>query len=120
MIMCASRQKKDDQMTLDIEDFNRAVSTLEEAEVKMQLVFRGVGKSDLSSMLSKSIIFFKTSEIDEVPYWQYAQHFQGDLDKFTMDRILSTLSSMNMIEILHRPQADTIIKIRDRSIGGDL
>ena len=114
MIMCVSRQKKEDQMTLDVEDFERAVSTLEEAEVKMQLVFRGVGKSDLSSLMSKSTMFFVDSIVDEIPYQQYAQHFQSDMDKNVMERILKTLEAVGLIKIIHRAQSEPILKIVDR------
>lgn len=111
MIMSAARGLRD--MTLTKDDFDLALQAIEEAEVKMQLTFRGVGRSDISDLLQRSIVFFETSFTSEVPIWQFAQHFQSDMDKFTMDRVLRTLEAMKHVRVIHKPQADDVIKVLD-------
>jgi len=111
MIMSVSRGSDEQRMVLTSADLKRAISVLEEAELKMQGVFSGVGKSDTADLLHRVMIFLKMSKTEEVPIWQLAQHFRGDMDKLSMDRVLSTLEAMKVAMVVHRPQADDVIKI---------
>ena len=113
MVMSVSRGGNENQMTLTTADLERAVEVLEEAELKMQGVFKGVGRSDTADILHRVIMFLKMSKTSEVPIWQLAQHFQGDMDKLAMDRILGTIEAMKFAKVIHKPQADDVIKILD-------
>lgn len=113
MIMCASRYKEQNQMVITRDDFERALVTLEEAEKRMLLVFRGVGKSDYAEAIQSALTFFKTSVTKEIPIWQFARQYQNDLDKFAMDRVLQTLEVMNVIKVIHRPGIPDCIKVLD-------
>lgn len=113
MIMSVSRGSGKNQMVLTTSHLERAVAVLEEVELKMQGVFKGVGKSDTADILHRVITFLKVSVVKEIPIWQLAKHFQGDMDKLMMDRVLATLDSMKMAKVIHKPQADDVIKILD-------
>jgi len=113
MVMSASDGDRD-QMVLVESDLKRAVETIEKAELKMQNVFGGVGKSDTSELLHRVLMFVKTSATSEIPVYQLARHFRGDMDKFTMDRVLHTMEAMNVAVLVSKPQADDYIKILDR------
>jgi hypothetical protein len=82
---------------------------LAEVEVRMPTVFKGIGKSDISSLISEAIVFFVNSATPDIPLWQFARRFEGDADKFTLDRMLKTLESMNYITITTHPHSDTIL-----------
>lgn len=109
MIINASHGKH--LMTLDKPDLDEARKMIKEVEVRMPLVFRGVGKSDMSSLIQRAIAFIETSVVDEIPLFQFARYFQNDMDKVTLDRVIGTLETMKLIRIIRRPQADTLIKI---------
>jgi len=111
MIMSVSERGDKHQMTLTKANLERAIALLVEAELKMQGVFKGVGKSDTAEILHRVITYLKMSKVKEVPVWQLAKHFQGDMDKLIMDRVMATVESMKVAKVIHRPQADDIIKI---------
>jgi len=109
MVCNASRT---DEMIMTVEDIERAANLLAEVEIKMGTVFRGMGRSDISALINDAIIFITNSAISDIPLWQFAKHFEGDMDKFLMERVLFTLESMNLIQLLKRPGADTLIHIK--------
>lgn len=108
MVCCASRT---DNMIMDLQDIDRASILLAEVEVKMGLTFKGMGRSDISALINDAVIYISNSAIPDIPFWQFAKSFEGDMDKWTMDRVLTTLESMNLVKVLRRPGADTIIHI---------
>jgi hypothetical protein len=110
LAMICSASSGEHDMILTEDDLERAIGFLEEAEVKMDKVFKGVGKSDISSMINKSVNYLMTSKTDEIPYFQYARYFNEDMDKFTMDRVLDTLEASKMIKVINKPGGDAIIK----------
>lgn len=112
MIMSAS---KGDSMYLEKDDLDRAVGVIEKAELKMQNVFGGVGRSDISELLHRVLMFIKTSTTTEIPLFQLARHFQSDMDKLAMDRVLNTLEVMNVAKVVSRPQANDYIKVLDKN-----
>ena len=77
----------------------------------MELVFKGVGKSDIAGLLHKSTMFLINSASSEVPFYQFARYFSSDMDKIMMDRVLFTLESTKAIKMVRRPGADDIIKV---------
>jgi len=106
MICNASRT---DDMIMTSEDFERAAYILAEVEVKMGMVFKGIGRSEISSLINDAIIFITGSAIPDIPFWQFAKHFEGDMDKMIMDRVLTTLESTKLISITKVPGVGTII-----------
>jgi len=111
MVCSASRS---DSLTLTAEDLQRSADLLDEVEVKMGTVFRGIGRSDISALINDAIIFIENSATSHIPIWQFARHFEGHMDKFSMDRVLTTLEASNYIKQLRYPQADNQIVILDR------
>jgi hypothetical protein len=111
MICNASRCSN---MMMTEEDLNRAAKLLAEVEIKMSMVFKGMGKSDVSSLISDAITFIENSVTTDIPLWQFARHFEGNMDKLVMDRVLYTLEASNYIKMVKRPGADTLIVKLDR------
>jgi len=108
-MVCSASHSSSLVITKD--DFERAAELLAEVEVKMGTVFRGIGKSDVSSLVNDAIIFFQNSATPDVPMWQFARRFEGDADKFTIDRVLTTLEAMKYIQVVRRPGTDSIIHV---------
>jgi hypothetical protein len=98
-------------MTLD--DIERAANLLAEVEVKMGTVFKGMGRSEMSSLLNDAITYVTNSTIKDIPMWMFAKYFEGDMDKAAMDRVLITMEAMKLVEVWKRPGVDTIIHVRE-------
>lgn len=113
MICSASHS---DHLVISKDDLDRAATMLSEVEVKMGTVFRGMGRSDVSSLISDAIVFMQNSATPDIPVYQFARQFEGDVDKMTMDRVLTTLESMNYIKIVRRPGTESIIHILGQKI----
>lgn len=109
MIMSAAHGQHN--LVLSKDDLENAIKALTEAEVKMGTVFSGVGKSDVAGLIQKSTTFFLNSKTDEVPVWQFAQFFSGDMDKMMMDRVLATLEVSKIVKVINKPGTDNIIRI---------
>ncbi|MEE8598124.1 MAG: hypothetical protein V3S69_01140 [Dehalococcoidales bacterium] len=109
MVCSASRN---DELIVTADDLQRSIGLLCEVEVKMGKVFKGMGRSDVSGLIHDAITYLTNSSTPDVPVWQFAKHFEGDMDKLTMDRILDTLEAMDMVNIIKRPSADTIIHVK--------
>jgi hypothetical protein len=77
----------------------------------MSLVFRGVGQSDISSLVNQTITYLVASSVDEIPFHQFARRFSNDMDKLTMDRVMDTLMASKIIEVLNKPGMESTIKI---------
>jgi len=106
-MVCSASRSNDLIITKD--DLDRASQLLSEVEVKMGLTFRGVGKSDVAEQISDAIVFIESSLSPDIPLWQFSRHFEGNMDKLTMDRVLTTLEASHHIKIIRRPGQDTII-----------
>jgi len=111
MVCSASR---DNELVVLKDDLERADVLLKEVEVKMGTVFRGMGKSNIAALINDTIIFMENSFIREIPMWQFARRFEGQMDKFTMDRVLDTLAASRYIEVIKIPGQGETIKILDR------
>lgn len=112
MICAASRSSS---MVISIQDIERAAKFLAEVEVKMGTIFRGMGKSDISQLISDAIVFIENSYTSEIPLNQFARHFEGDMDKLSMDRVLMTLEVSGYIKQITKPGVGTSIHILGRS-----
>lgn len=109
MICCASRT---DEMVMTVEDIQRAAYLLAEVEVKMGTVFKGMGRSDISSLINDAMIYIVNSHTNEMLLSQFAKHFEGDMDKVVMDRVLQTMESMGVVELVKKPGIGTVILIK--------
>jgi len=109
MIMSAAHGQHD--LCVSRDDLEEAIKILEEVEVKMDQTFKGVGQSDISSLINRSIAFFVNSRNDQIPFFQYARYFSNDMDKLTMDRVLDTLEASKIIKVVHKPGGDNYIKV---------
>ena len=115
-MVCAASRSND--LSITRYDIERAASLLAEVEVKMGTVFRGIGKSDISGVIADAIKFLETAHTPDVPLWQFARRFEGDADKFTLDKVLTTLEAMKYIQLIKRPGAETIIHVLGSSEKG--
>jgi len=105
----------DSSLALRKDDIERAAELLAEVEVRMGLVFRGMGKSDISSLISDAIVFIENSTTDQIMLFEFARKFEGNMDKFTMDRVISTLEALNYIRVVRKPGMENYIDILDRA-----
>jgi hypothetical protein len=108
MVCAASRSN---ELVITSDDFDRASTILNEVEIKMGTVFRGIGKSDISSIINDAIMFFQSSLTPDVSMSQFARRFEGDVDKITIDRVLTTLEVAKHVVLIRRPGAETMIHI---------
>jgi len=110
-MVCSASRSNDLALTED--DLIRAADMMNEVENKMSTVFRGIGRSDIASLINDAIIFIENSLTDEVPMHEFARHFEGHMDKFTIDRVLQTLEVANHVVIIRSPGMSAKIKILD-------
>ena len=115
MIISASYGRNDLVLTKD--DLDEASTILNEVEQKMGLTFRGVGKSDIADLIFRANMFFKSARTGEVPYREFAKHFESDADKMILDRLTDTLEAIGTAKVIKRPGAETIIKILGEENG---
>jgi len=113
MICCASHS---DDMIMTTEDIERAIALLTEVEVKMGTVFKGMGRSEMSGLLNDAIVYITNSHLKEIPFWQFAKYFEGDMDKVEMERVLTTLEAMRAIKIIKKPGAEVSILVLDETV----
>jgi hypothetical protein len=113
LAMVASAAHGRNDLILTRDDLQTAIEWVIEAEAKMERVFKGVGKSDISQLINQAITFITSSESKEVPIWQFARHFSDDMDKFSMDRVLTTLRTMKLIDIGRKEDGTAVISILD-------
>ena len=108
MVCCASHS---DDMVITSEDVERAILLLAEVEMKMGKVFKGMGRSGTSDLLNDAITFIANSAVADVPLFQFARYFEGDMDKFEMDRVITTMQAMDLIEVIKRPGVGSTLHI---------
>jgi energy-coupling factor transporter ATP-binding protein EcfA2 len=100
MVCCASHS---DEMIITSEDIDRAIELLAEVEIKMGKVFKGMGRSGTADLLNDAITFVANSAVADIPLFQFARYFEGDMDKIEMDRVITTLEAMNLIKVIKSP-----------------
>ena len=109
MIHAVSRRMSELVLTQDA--LLEAIDTLNEVEKKMNLVFKGVGKSDISDIVHRATTFLTTSPIKTVTISQFMRHFENDLDKFMLDRIVSTLEVSRIVRVIHKPGCEDMLQV---------
>jgi len=112
MVCSASRS---DSLVISREDLERSAELLTEVENKMGLTFRGMGKSDIAALINDSIIYLQNLPVNTISVWEFMRYFEGNMDKFTMDRVLITLETSKIIQRVKRPGTDEVIVILDGS-----
>lgn len=95
MIMSAARS---DKMIVDGCDFRKALELLEATEVKMKQTLTGYGKSNISELIQRAIVYLGTE--GKVYKHVMMEHFIDDADRFTMDRVLETLTTMRYAKVV--------------------
>lgn len=110
MVCCASRT---DSMVMEVEDIARASELLAEVEVKMGMTFKGMGKSDIASLINDAVAYIARSTVNEFPLAEFARYFEGDMDKMIMERVLSTVEAMGLVTIIRKPGLGTRIVINE-------
>ena len=98
-----------DSMVITRSDIERAATLLAEVELKMGTIFRGIGKSDISAIISDAISYIQNSATPDIPLFQFARRFEGDVDKLALDRVLVTLEAMKYIKVIRSPGSETVI-----------
>ena len=91
MICCASRGE---DMILDLQDFDRALTILQETEVMMPQTFGGVGKSDIADLVHKISMILTYRE--SISYKEIMTKLYQDMDTNTLDKVVSTLFTMGI------------------------
>jgi hypothetical protein len=102
------------QMQMDESNLSEAIATLTEVENKMGLVFKGVGKSDIADIVHRATAFLTTSKSNTIPISMFMRHFENDMDKFMLDRVISTLEVSRLIKILHKPGCEDNILVLEK------
>jgi len=94
LILSASESS---QMIVTPTHLSRAQRILEATERKMPNVFRGIGKSPLSDILSKAMGFLMIKK--HVPMSELMERFHADADIQVMEKVVRTLEQMKYIRI---------------------
>uniref|UniRef100_A0A6H1ZC01 Putative primase n=1 Tax=viral metagenome TaxID=1070528 RepID=A0A6H1ZC01_9ZZZZ len=115
MIVNTSHGQHD--LILSEDDLIDAANILAEAEKKMALTFKGVGRSDIADLMFRANMFLMASKTDELSYREFARYFESDADKPTLDRLLDTLEAVGTAVVIKRPGADSIVKILRREVN---
>lgn len=100
MILSASRSG---EMLIDLQDFARALSTLEATERHMGMVFQGYGMGRFSS-IKKDVLQYIRQEAKKDPLKHVQPHkvaraFSDDLDASDLAEVLGSLAQEKYIEI---------------------
>ena len=94
MILNASRS---DQKIITSEDFYAALDILALAEQKMSFAFSGVGKGANSDTMSQVMAELATN--GNVTFGDLLRKFYYDVDKFTLGKIIETLTAMGAVKV---------------------
>lgn len=108
-MVCAAAKRND--LIIYEDDIARASTLLLEVENKMGTIFRGIGKSDISSLFNDAILFFESSTNKDIPLWVFYRRFEGDADKIMLERLLTTLEIAKYVQVIRRPGVDSIIHV---------
>jgi hypothetical protein len=111
-MICSASES--DNLILTSDHLNRAIDLLAEVEVNMPKVFRGIGRSDISSLVQDTIVFLTNSFTKDVPIRDIARHFESDMDKLTLDRVLLTLETIGYVTVVRQPGMGSVVHVHDK------
>jgi hypothetical protein len=104
MISCAARDKPLGQnLTIDSRDLAWAIATIEEVEVNMRYVFKGVGKNPYADVMHQAITWLCGLGRNEVSIKEFHNRYQDDLDVMALDRLLQSLEIAGKVKRCHKP-----------------
>jgi hypothetical protein len=96
MLLSASRG---DSLTLDLEDFERALKFLLQAEIKMPWTFGGLGKARYGDATEKIIQFIQ--KVHTATRSSLLAKFYHDIDSVTLQEVERTMEEMKVVEITY-------------------
>jgi hypothetical protein len=94
MIMSASRSSS---KLMDIVDFERALSVLEMTEKNMPYTFSGVGRANYSETMERVMSILSAAKVLE--FGDLLRKVYQDIDKFTLEKMVESLSTMGYINV---------------------
>jgi hypothetical protein len=94
MIVCASRT---DNKEITEEDFDRALDILELTEKKMPYTFSGVGKSNTADIMQR--VMATLAATGSIEFGALLSRFYQDLDKITLEGMIESLISMQVVTL---------------------
>lgn len=103
LIMNASRGG---DLKLTLEDLNRAIATLEEAEVKMPHVFAGVGKNPLAEVMARILTTIRMK--GKVTFNELVNLYYFDATKEDISNVIAVLESRNVCKMTVSAENSTI------------
>jgi hypothetical protein len=104
IILSASRG---DSRVVTVDDFNRALTILDNTEKKMPRVFRSLGKSRYSELTMTVFDFIIEKKV--VSRSEILRKFYLDVDDYTLDIIAKTLYAMKAISVDHILNSNEIV-----------
>lgn len=111
MIFSASRG---DDMILTLEDFNFALTSLDEVEVKMARTFSGMGKSDVAETMDRVMRYIATKKVVKLSELQKV--FWQDADKPTLERMILTCEDMKICKREFRGNEVVLIYLEEEIV----
>lgn len=100
-----------DNLIVSAKELNRAIKIIESAEIKMPRTFSGIGQMNNASVMTK--IMTEIGLQGEVLFSDLLNLFTGDVDKWSLEKIIETLSAMKFITRTILPNNDIkIVKIK--------
>lgn len=106
MILSAARS---DSMLITARDLRNSIKMLEEVETNMPIVFRGMGSSPLSDVMSRVMQYIMLNET--TPLSELIRAFVYDADEFTLDRILKTLVKMKFCSVVQEAHGPVVRRL---------
>ena len=114
MCMGLSASRSGD-MVLNEGDIKRAIKILDATERKMPLTFSGVGKSPVADTLSS--VMAVVAQKGEVTLSELMSLFYYDVDRWMLDKIVTTLHTMDYVSITHRGDEEIITYKKPKEEG---
>jgi len=109
MIMSASRTG---DMNLTVEDMERAIKFLNEAEGSMPYAFQGMGKNPYADIQAKIIRF--VAEKGEIQLDELTEMFMNDVSQRELADILMTLDQTKILQVVTRGPNVGLIRYRKK------
>mgnify|MGYP001166806465 CR=1 FL=1 len=94
MVMAASHT---DDLTIGIEDLNRALAIMKNAEIKMNRIFGGIGRARYAEDTDNIIQYIKKR--GSVRRSQLLKDFYRNVDDVSLESIITVLRDMKVIEV---------------------
>ena len=95
-ILSASRSNS---MAVDVQDFDRALGLLTQAEKTMRNTFGGMGRSDIGDVVHRVMTMLAAQ--GEMDYGELLRRFYYDCDVDELERVMQTLVGMGHVTIVY-------------------